>query len=46
MLSKLKAMFRQAAQRSVEELWTNIDEFLDPLTPEKRQIDMRLAGYA
>ena len=27
-------------------IWTNIDEFLDSLTPEKRQIDMRLAGYA
>jgi hypothetical protein len=30
-LSKLKTMFRQAAQRSVEELWTNIDEFLESL---------------
>ena len=43
--SKLKAVLRKAAARTVDELWDVIAESLDEFTPEECQNYFVAAGY-
>ena len=43
--SKLKALLRKAAKRTVEELWTEIGELLDTVTPEECRNYFHSSGY-
>jgi transposase len=44
--SKLKALLRKAAERSIDDLWWRIGEILDHVTPEECRNYLRHAGYA
>ncbi len=44
--AKLKALLRQAAQRSVEALWQAIGRLLDRFTPDECRNYFENAGYA
>ncbi len=44
--AKLKALLRQAAQRSVEALWQTIGRLLDRFTPDECRNYFENAGYA
>ena len=44
--SKLKAMLRKAAERSVDDLWTRIGDLLDSFSPDECGNYFRHAGYA
>jgi transposase len=43
--SKLKALLRKAAARSVDELWTSIAECLDSFTPTECRNYFKADGY-
>ena len=43
--SKLKALLRKAAARSVDDLWRVIAELLDEFSPQECLNDFRHAGY-
>lgn len=45
LFSKLKALLRKAAKRTVEELWTEIGELLDTVTPEECTNYFHASGY-
>ena len=44
--SKLKALLRQAAERSVDDLWARIGETLDYFTADECSNYFKHAGYA
>ncbi len=44
--SKLKALLRKAAERSVDDLWGRIGECLETFSPDECQNYFRHAGYA
>ncbi len=43
--AKLKALLRQAAERTVEGLWTTIGRLVDVFTPRECANDFAAAGY-
>ncbi len=43
--SKLKALLRKAAERTVEGLWTTIGKLLDAFAPSDRANSFAAAGY-
>ena len=43
--AKLKALLRKAAERTVEGLWTAIDELIDLFTPKECRNFFAAAGY-
>ena len=43
--SKLKALLRKAAERTVEGLWTAIGRFVDVITPTESANFFTAAGY-
>jgi transposase len=45
LFSKLKALLRKAAERSIEALWTRIGMLLDAFTPQECANYLRHAGY-
>jgi len=45
LFSKLKALLRKAAKRSVEELWTEIGALLNTITPIKCSNYFASSGY-
>lgn len=45
MFSKLKALLRKAAKRTVDALWTEIGRLLDVFTPDECSNDFASCGY-
>lgn len=43
--SKLKALLRKAAKRTVEELWTEVGDLLDTVSPEECRNYFHSSGY-
>ena len=43
--SKLKALLRKAAERTVEGLWSAIGRLVDTVTPDERNNFFAAAGY-
>ena len=43
--SKLKALLRKAAERTVDSLWAAIGRFVDVFTPDECANDFAAAGY-
>jgi transposase len=43
--SKLKALLRKAAERTVEGLWDAIGKLIDPVTPKEAANFFAAAGY-
>ncbi len=46
MFSKLKALLRAAAERSIDDLWRRIGKLLDQFTPQECSHYFAAAGYA
>jgi transposase len=46
LFAKLKALLREAAERSIDGLWSRIATLLDAFTPEECANYLRNAGYA
>lgn len=46
MFSKLKALLRAAAERSIDDLWRRIGKLLDRFTPQECSNYFAAAGYA
>ena len=42
--SKLKALLRKAAKRTVEELWTEVGDLLDTVSPEEWSLSRKPLG--
>jgi transposase len=45
LFSKLKALLRKAAKRTVEDLWTEVGMLLDTITPEECRNYFHSSGY-
>lgn len=43
--AKFKALLRKAAARTVNDLWSAIDQAIDTFTPGERANDFAAAGY-